>query len=330
MADKSHLTIYLDQNILSDLLDGAPNKAKVENTLNYLREKGAVYVYSDVHVEECRAFYEPEQFVRVIEELNGFYVPARGGQRQEREPKPNMAEDLLLREADFETECRAMLNNLLLLSQYMLGWLGELEANELMHELKEGIDAWANKVERETQGIFKASLAREQLLEPLLSIDLEKQKRKGTELQPRTEREWNQRFSKIDAAKSAEIVEFIFSIVDDKAAQHLWRMYPKGTWPHGTYNVQGTLTGLTFFLFTQGVGRDSKVKSGNQTKRRKRFEAQFRDCRHIEEAAGCSVFLSRDRPAIKLAQAVYNYTGVGTVAKEVSIVDVALKNRVSH
>lgn len=319
MAGPKYLTIYLDQNLLGDLLDGAPAKSKVENALAYFREKGAVYVYSDVHVEECRAFYEPKQFVQVIRELNGYYLPSKGEQVHDRVAKPNMAKELLLRESDFEEECVIWLNHHLLISQYMLGWLGELEAKELVNEIGTGIDIWAAKAERETQGLFKASIAREQLLDAFLSIDLDKLKREGFEIQPRTEREWNQRFSLIDATKPEDIVELVFSLIDDEAAQYLRRMFPKGAWPHGAYHEPGTLTGLAFFLFCQGVGRDSKVKSGTQTRRRNRFLAQYRDCRHIEEAASCSVLLSRDRRAIKLARAVYCYAGVETVAKEVTI-----------
>lgn len=54
-------------------------------------------------------------------------------------------------------------------------------------------------------------------------------------------------------------------------------------------------------------------------KSKKRFQAQVRDCRHIEEAAGCDLFLSSDAGAITLARATYAYAGISTIATEIII-----------
>lgn len=156
-------------------------------------------------------------------------------------------------------------------------------------------------------------------MEALFSVDLENLKREGLAQQPKTDREWNHRFGKLDNLGPEDIVEFLFSENDHHAAQQLRSMFPKRAWPKGAYQERGSLTGLAFFLFTQGVGRDSKVKKGSQTNRRKRFQAQYRDCRHIEEAAGCDIFLSLDAGAIKLAQAAYAYAGVRTTARKLTI-----------
>lgn len=295
--------------------------------LEVFREHGAVYVYSDVHVEECRAFNEPEQYVRVISEVDGYYIQRTERSGQLREARSNMAEELILSDTDFASKCLALLNNQMVLSQYVLGWLGELEAKELMRELEADIDLWAEEVERETLGLLTASSTRQQLLDPLLSLDLDKLKLEGLEQQPQTERDWNQRFSTIDKLGADEVVDFILSEIDDEAAQHLRGMFPKGVWPNSAYQEPGALTGLAFFLFAHGVGRDSKVKRGRQPNRRKRFQAQFRDCRHIEEAAGSDLFLSADAGAIKLAQAAYAYAGVSTLAKQVLIVQTHYKDR---
>lgn len=71
---KRSLTIYLDQNIYSGLREDNAAKEALSKVLQTFRKSGAIFVYSDVHVEECRAFYAPEQCVRVIDEWDGYYI----------------------------------------------------------------------------------------------------------------------------------------------------------------------------------------------------------------------------------------------------------------
>ncbi|NDW53357.1 hypothetical protein [Aliiroseovarius sp. PrR006] len=316
LEDKKKFTVYLDQNIVSHLREGEPAKEELSRVLERFQEHGAVFVYSHVHVEECRAFYEPEQYVRVLDKIDGHYIQPTG---QQCEAVSNMANGLILCKTDFASKSHALLCHPMALSQYILGWLGELEADELKRELNADIDLWVKELERETLGLFETSLIRQQLSEPLLSLELNKLKQEGLKQKPQTEREWNVRYGRIDNLAPSKVVDFILSEIDGEAARSLADQFPKGTWPNGTYKENGTLTGLLFFLFTQGVGRDPRVKKGSQSQRRKRLQAQFRDCQHIEEAARCDLFLSNDAAAIKLAQAAYDYAGVDTVAKHVLI-----------
>ena len=319
MEEKVTGTIYLDQNIISHLREGQPVKEELLRVLGAIQEQGIIYVYSDVHVEECRAFANPEQYVEVLDALDAYYLQPVERLGQHREATTHMADDLILSETDFANKSLELLNNTMVLIQYGLGWLSEVEAEELMQELKADVEWWAEECERETLGFISASSVREQLLGSLFSLDLEKLKREGIEQQPKTDREWNHRFGKLDKLGPEDVVEFLFSENDHQAAQQLRSMFPKRAWPNGAYKERGALTGLSFFLFTQGVGRDSKVKKGRQSNRRKRFQAQYRDCRHIEEAAGCDIFLSLDAGAIKLAQAAYAYAGVRTIANRIAI-----------
>lgn len=319
MEQKRNFITYLDQNIFGNLREGEPAKEQLSRKLEQLRVQGATYVYSEVHVEECRAFYEPEQYVRVLDEIDAYYILPTEHMGQDYEIKPKMAKELILCEPDFASKSIAFLSNQITLSQFALGWLGELEAEELKCELEAEIDLWVEEVQRETLGLCETSSIRQKLLDSLLSLDLNKIKHEGLEQQPQTERERNERFSRIDKLASDEVVDFIFSEIGHDAAQHLSGMFPKKAWPNGAYTEIGSLTGLTLLLFTQGVGRDSKVKRGSQLSRRKRFQAQFCDCRHIEAAARCDLFLSNDNGAVALAKAAYAYAGVKTIAKHVSI-----------
>lgn len=157
-----------------------------------------------------------------------------------------MANQLIMSETDFATKCVALMKTHWVLSQYGLGWLGELEAQELIGEIEADIDLWVEEAERETSGLFSASSARQQLLGPLLALDLDKLKREGLEQRPQTEREWNQKFSKIDKLGPDEVVDFVLSEVDEDSAQYLRCMCPKGAWSNGACQEYGALTGLVF------------------------------------------------------------------------------------
>jgi len=319
LEDSVKFTVYLDQNIIGHLREGESAKEELSKVLERFRELGAAFVYSDIHVEECRAFYQPEQYVRVLDEIDAYYIqPIESGEKHFY-IKSNMAGDLVQSEPDFASKSVAFLSNQMKIVQFALGWLGELEAEELMRELEVEIDLWLDELDRETYGLCDTVQIRQQLFEPLCSLDINTLKQEGLEQQPQTDSEWNKRFSQIDKLPAAEVADFILEEIGPDTAEHLRSIFPKKTWPDAVYLENGTLTGLSFFLFTQGVGRDRSVKSGSQLKRRKRFRAQFRDCQHIEAAARCALFLSSDSRDVTLAQAAYAYAGVKTIAKHVSM-----------
>ncbi|SFL26521.1 hypothetical protein SAMN04488518_1356 [Pseudovibrio ascidiaceicola] len=315
MEDKRKFIIYLDQNILSNLREGEPARDELLRTLKHYQKHEPIFVYSQVHVEECRAFHDPDQFVRVIDEIKGFYIQPSERFEHNFEISPNRAKDLMLSKPDLASKAQEYISELLVLAQYVVGWLGKLESKELQQELEKSIDLLVPELQRETFGLLDVVSFRQILLESLRSIDLDKHKSDALHQQPQTTCEWNERFNQIDNLASDNVVEFIFSELGDEAKRRLIDTFPQKNWPNGPYANNGALVGLTFLLFTQGVGRDPKVKKGNQSTRRKRFRAQFRDCRHIEEAARCDLFLSNDSGAIKLAQAAYAYAGVSTEAR---------------
>lgn len=255
--------------------------------------------------------------MRVLEKIDAYYLPPTERSEKSFTIKPNMARGLILGETDFVTESLELLNSLTVLTQYVLGWLGDLDAEDLKRELTTEFNSWIDKVERETQGLADTSSMRNQLMEPLRSLNLNQLKNQSLEQQPKTGGEWNQRFSRIDNTAPEEVANLIFSELGNTAARQLRGMFPKKNWPNGAYEHNGALTGLAFFLFTQGVGRDRTVKRGSQSNRRKRLRAQFRDCRHIAEAARCDMLLSIDGRAITLAKAVYAHAGVNTFSGQV-------------
>lgn len=160
MAGKITGTIYLDQNIISHLREGQPAKEELLTLLRAFQERGIINVYSDVHVEECRAFAAPEHYAEVLDALDAYYLQPVERLGQNREAIAQMANELILSETEFAEKSLELLSNTMALIQYGLGWLGELEAEELMQELKADVECWAEHCERETLGFMSASSVR--------------------------------------------------------------------------------------------------------------------------------------------------------------------------
>lgn len=226
-----------------------------------------------------------------------------------------MAERLILSELNFANKSAAFLKSQLTVLQFAMGWLGELEAKDLMDELEAEVDLWLQELHSESEGLLDTTVFRRELIKILHSIDIEELKRESIEQAPKTEAEWLEKYSRIDNLPANKVADYILEEIGHEAAKEIRERFPKSAWPEGGYEENGTLTGLAFFLFTQGVGRNRKVKSGNQSSRRKGLRSQFHDCQHIEAAARCTFFLSNDRGAVKLAQAAYAYAGVSTIAE---------------
>lgn len=314
METNQQFSVYLDQNILSHLREGQPHKDAIMAMLDSLKSKGGHLVYSRIHIEECRAFYQPKQFIQVLNDIGGLYILPEVTFNQKLLLRPNAAETLLCGEDDIAAKGIRLLNDNLLLSQYALGWLGDLEASELKKQMQNEIDLWVDELKRETFGLLDTRPILQQLSDSLRSIDLDKLRNEGEQSQPETDAEWNKRFSELDGTPTADLFARVLGYMDEKNQHIVSDMFPKSTWPEGPYQKAGTLAALCILLFTQGVERNRKVKSGSLTKRKKHFLAQFRDCCHIEEAARCHFFVSVDKGAFKLAQAVYAHAGVSTQA----------------
>ena|GEM_PF-5478761 len=75
--------VYIDQNILSHLREGKNAREELVGLLRTLREKNAVFVYSMTHVDECRASSQPEQFVKVMEELPAYLMEFQKASEQQ-------------------------------------------------------------------------------------------------------------------------------------------------------------------------------------------------------------------------------------------------------
>ncbi|MEP3783914.1 hypothetical protein [Ascidiaceihabitans sp.] len=319
MEESQRFSVYLDQNILSHLREGEPHRDAIMTMLDSLKSKGGHLVYSRIHIEECRAFHQSEQFIQVLNAIGGLYIVPEVTFNQQLLLRPNAAEGLLRGEDDFAAKSIQFLNDNLLLSQYAFGWLGALDASDLKNDMQNEIDLWVDALKREPLGLLDTQSILQQLSDNLQSIDLNRLRYEAKQAQLETDAEWNQRYSELDGTPNADLVEHVLSYMDKKSQHIVSDMFPKSNWPEGAYQEAGTLAGLCILLFSQGVGRNRKVKSGKLEKRKKHFLTQFRDCCHIEEAARCHFFVSEDAGAIKLAQAVYAHAGVSTQACLISL-----------
>lgn len=311
MNPEGKITVYLDQNVLSHLREGEAAQEALGCIVEGLCQQGVVFVYSRVHVEECRAFYDPIQYVRVLNRIRARYISPTSSLEGEPELIPDVADDLILDTEDFLDRCASLLSNLMLIVQFGLGWLGDLDAAVLRSELEDEVDRFIEVVSRETDGLADVKKMREQLISSLNTIDLSKIRLEGANFSL-TEEQWNERYSQLDRLAEDRIFDYILGQIDGKEAKRLVSDFPKNFSRKGNSCEYGKLTGFALLLFCQGVGRDPRVKKKGQDERRKRFLAQLRDCQHIEEAARFDCFVSNDARAVKLAEAVYAHAGVKT------------------
>ncbi len=319
MAADDRFSVYLDQNLLGHLIHGAAARQELLAYLNKLKDRGAVFVYSNVHVEECRAYAKPEEYADVLDEIQGHHILPNNHLPQGLQTELGSAHDLILKEENFAEKSTALLDEINLISQFCLGWLGEADAADLKDELALKIEYWAQEVERETLGLVQSSRVSEEMLTSLNSLDIAKIKQDGQIQYALTNREWTAIRGQLDVLVPEQVADFVFSKLDEKTQTYLLDMFPKVSGRNGEYLQSGTLTGLAFLLFIRGVGWDGRVRRNTQMKRRKRFQAQLRDCRHIEEAAFCHCFLSDDEGAVKLAKATYAHAGISTLVKRVIV-----------
>lgn len=321
MGENRKILIYLDQNIINDLRDGESSKDGLSDFLKSLQQPGAMLVYSDVHLEECRAFYDPDQYAKALDENSFFYMPSCEKLDSAVVAQCGVARKLICSPPDFFDRSNGLLLWFLPIIQYISGWLGDVEAEDIKNDLIKEVDLWISDLERELRdlvdvrelhGLVDVRELRGKLLETVNSIDLEKNKLEAASAYPTSKKAWNERYARLDRLAPGDVFDHIMSEIGGAQAASLRENFPKGCWPKEPYRTVGTLAGLAFLFFMYGVHRDSGVRRSSQQNRIARFLAQFRDCRHIEAAARCDLFVSNDAGARKLACVTYAHAGVPT------------------
>ena len=104
-------------------------------------------------------------------------------------------------------------------------------------------------------------------------------------------------------------VDHVLSMLNQQENDVFLTQYPRHFAQLRNLSV-GEITGFAFYLFSLGlISRKGKFSGSRQLQK---FNAQFRDALHIEEASRCDVFLTFDKDASDLAASTLSYAGFST------------------
>jgi hypothetical protein len=317
----NRFAVYLDQNVLSRLQDGAAGRESVLELLDALTSKGAVFVYSDIHVDESRASNQPKAFVDIIEGISGYYLAASNITDPQITLSPNLARDLILAMPDTVHEVQRMLERLMGEVQFCMGWLDGLDANILKEELKQGIhETWALLEKDLPNELFNLlAKSKTEMLRTIENMPLQQVKVEARQASDLLLKNLPKNYAQLDAIPDEEAVEYLFSQLDSKELATIRTEYPPQFWATFATRQEGKLAGFAFMLFGLGLVRNPDVKKKDRQRREKHFLGQFNDCQHIEMASRCTMFLTFDKGAARLARCVYAYAGIGTAVMHLGI-----------
>ena len=318
----SCLTIYLDQNIFSGLQQEKPKRANLFDLLQEMGKLGAIFVYSEVHVEECRASDKPEGFVDVIEDLPAYLLEPANGAVANVALSLNRARDLILAERDITDDAMRRIEDLLKPIHFAAGWMDDTDAHELQQEMVCEMDAFWESLELEMLNELEPAMhdlahqmfsaTKDLMSNTIRSLPIQQLRTDAQEWQSKLRERLPQNYAQLDAKPAEDVIKFIFSCLDETDQKEIQKQFPVGFWSTTVGRQEGSLTGFAFVLFLMGLVRDARVKKRDRALRLKHFLGQFRDCNHIELASRCAVFMTFDEGAARLAKSVYSYAGVQT------------------
>ncbi|MFN4173128.1 MAG: hypothetical protein ACK4GW_15365 [Pseudorhodobacter sp.] len=324
--------VYLDQNVLGQFLPDANASDLMRRLLLGLRNLGAVPVYSMTTVDECRAYGEPEKFAQILEEIGAGFIGKQDAAANALTVSFGRTRELILAPECIWDATARMMERPRFTLQLALGFLTLTEAEGLRSELLEAnADYWHRfgteigdaEGEFAVMGLLSPTEATRQLralLErtihdlPLQKLDKERE----AKLDRQRKRVEGSRET-LKAKPVEDRVDFFLSLLDPEAKDDLVEKFPKGFWADPANRQDGNLTAFAFTLYGYGLVGHRKARSGDVNARQGRFLAQFRDCQHIEEAARCGLFVTFDKDAANLAEAVYAYAGVPTTVVQVAL-----------
>jgi hypothetical protein len=294
--------------------EGNDERQSVLDALNFLSSKGAIFVYSTIHIDECRDSDQPEAFVAIIEDISAHYLEHSSAAETQIALSPNRARGLILAEPDLADEAARLMAESLKLLQFTQGWLGDVEAKALKEEIIEGIGSFWKSLENELPREMLDLLAngKDEMLKYIRDMPLEQLRGEGLESGRRLREKLPKNYAQLDEMPDDEVADYLISCLDENDQAAIRKRYPPLFWADFKTREEGDLTGFAFLQFLMGLVRENRAKKRDQQRRAKYFRTQFQDCRHIETASRCAVFVTFDKGAARLAKAVFAYAGVRT------------------
>jgi hypothetical protein len=307
--------VYLDQNVYSALRTTSEVRDDLLHFLRNLIENGAICTYSNVHVDESRNSSRPEEFCHIFDSLPAYFIDSWLPESHILTLSPHRARELILGEHDaVAVKAEQAIERLLLPLQYLSGFLKDLQADEVREELLKEMSSFSKLLKEQLPSEVFSTIAPSisEVSDEIRELPLQRLEHESDHWLTEFRARIPVNYAQLDAVPDERVVEFMFKRMAPEAQVNAKSDYPRGFWLDPSLCNVGRLSSLGLLLFSLGLIRDRKMKKGDRSRREKRFRGQFRDCQHIEAAASCSVFITRDAKAARLARAIYSYAGVQT------------------
>lgn len=298
--------LYLDTCVFSNLLK--PEFFVLKHTLRDLPHQ---VVFSDVHLAEMRE--AAVSYAELIEELDALFIRNPGAANNHYHHiaclEPADIKERFEEAASWEA-IRQAYEEMLLPMHHFLGGRRDREMQNISEDAASNI-----------QGLIVDYIAKNVPVEHRDSIDLDLDRiREATKSMEELDVDevWRICEAQVKTArqgdpmrnmKPMQKVQHLFSNLSPSDFEGITRSFPPRFANKKTLKT-GELTGFAFMLFSLGLTKRKGIFSGSAQERK--FSAQYRDCRHIEEAALCDDFVTFDHGAAELASVTYAYSGLNT------------------
>lgn len=319
-VENKKLSVYLDQNILSELREDKPLRIDVEAILSIIFKHGGHPVFSWLHEREILQSDQPEQFIQVLETLDAYYLPDIASQVGSSTSSLTLEEgcprDRISTSPNSFTNIQSSFEDGVQMLNFIRGGLPKNTASNLLVVIsasaEQALSSLCDDIPAEFQELIRPifeTAARDLRLSiqsvPLTNLQTEAVNQKIL---------WKSKlpnFAQVDEMPAEEVVEFMLTQIEGNTQQSLRLTFPRNFNKSNKPEI-GEITGFAYLMFELGVVRAPKAQKGSLESRNKHFLGQFRDCQHIEAAARCCFFITFDKGVARLAKAVYAYAGIKT------------------
>lgn len=315
MTEDQKLPIYIDQNVLSGLQEDRAERQSLLDILEVMRRENCFLIYSDVHVQECRASSKPSVFADILAEISAYYFEnAHDVSSLELTLKGANAHSLILRDRDVAEDAGKLLERIMTPIQFSMGWLSDSDERELKTEMVEEVEEFFATVRSELPTGFRSEIkdGERAVVDQIESLDWAKLSDDSMHAYGKLREKLPANLAQLDEVPANEVAAKVIAEFEGIERETIDEIYPQGFWCDPDKRQYGSLSGFAFMLFLMGVVRDRRVRKGAPQKRLQHLLGQWRDCQHIEIASRCQAFITFDKDAARLAKAVYAYSGTKT------------------
>lgn len=277
------------------------------------REVGGIFIFSQAHVEECKASRRPQEFVRILESLDAYYLRSWDDTQFKQTLESKRASDLILAPPDATDLLVRQFSDSINVLNFAIDGLGSLEADSVLNEIANDLESAWIEMSQDIPFLFRWAFdaKREEAINLIRNFPAQQFRDQMAPWKKAFRSRLPQNLAQLDNVPAEKVIDYMVGLLDDESKSGFVQEFPRDFLKRESHSF-GVLTGFAFMLFALDLVRDKRTKSGILSKRHQHFLGQFRDCQHIEYASRCDVFLTNDKGAARLAKSIFSYAGTQT------------------